>query len=164
MTTLMPMQDEETRLATHIAQRRRECRVEWEAYDRWLGTLTPLRWFTVGGAAILSAIAGAALLKGQEASASAHLYAAIAALASTGLTGLHTALDCDVFQTKCRAHVLEFKDLERSYAEWDRQPLNKRQRVLRKLDDRFRKLMTMDLYTPKWYRTRAEAAVRKLGV
>src|SRR5258708_24832145 len=85
--------DDHARLLKLLRQRERQCRVEHRAYARWLGLLTPLRWLTVAGGTILSALAGATIFSkpvflGEQ----WPIYAGVFALVASILTGLHTAL------------------------------------------------------------------------
>jgi hypothetical protein len=108
---------ERTELREHFRRRQRECQAEKEAYETWLGLLTPLRWFTVIGGIILSAAAGAIVLLAEYRPGHEEwrLYAAMSAIVASMLTGLHTGLDCDVHQAECRRLAQVYSGLETAY-------------------------------------------------
>jgi len=83
------------------------CRREAIAYGEWLHILSPLRWFCVGGSAILSAAAGVTIL--WQTVPQGKLIAALLAFGATALTGLHVALRCDAHQLECRKLIQSFK-------------------------------------------------------
>lgn len=58
--------DDHIRLLKLLSQRERQCRIEYRAYGGWLALLTPLRWFTVSGGIVLSALAGATVFSQPE--------------------------------------------------------------------------------------------------
>ncbi|MBH0777307.1 hypothetical protein [Nocardia bovistercoris] len=79
------------------AARERECRIQARAYSIWLSALQPANIVLKVGAAVLSAVAGAAVLAGKAGNVPGCL-----ALASAVFTVIHTRLDCDVHQAECR--------------------------------------------------------------
>jgi len=99
------------------AIRERDCKVERRALEMWLALLTPVRWLTVSGITILSAIAAATIL-GKPAFLGEQLYSLVAGLCALGasiLSGLHTALHCDAHQAECRRLSAVFAGLEAGY-------------------------------------------------
>jgi hypothetical protein len=77
----------------------------------WLGWLTPMRWFTVGGTTVLSLAASATIfvkLFGSHYDVVAGLFA----LGASILSGLHTAFNCDAYQADCRRFIGLYAGLE----------------------------------------------------
>src|SRR6266404_2269512 len=108
--------DDQTRLFRLFAQRERQCRVEHRGYSRWLALLTPLKWLTVAGGTVLSALAGATVFsKPQFLGNNWPVYAGVLALLASILTGLHTALHCDAHQAECRRLIQRYQSLETSF-------------------------------------------------
>src|SRR5882724_4043769 len=107
---------EQTRLLKLLRERERQCRVEHLAYGRWLGILTPLRWVTVSGGTVLSALAGATIFsKTVFVGKQWPIYAGVFALVASVLTGLHTALKCDAHQAECHRLIQLYQSLETGY-------------------------------------------------
>lgn len=107
--------DDQTTIA-FLNHRVRQCRVERRALEMWLGRLTPLRWATISGSVILSAIAGAtafnnAAWRGEDVS----LITGGCALLAAILTGLHTAFKCEAHQAECHRLVRFYSSLILAY-------------------------------------------------
>jgi hypothetical protein len=99
-----------------IKERQRHCRIEYIALSGWLSFLTPLRWITIAGGTILSALAGATVLSNGAFLGSAFkIYSGIFALTASILTGLHTALHCDTHQAECRRLIQLYESLELAF-------------------------------------------------
>lgn len=90
-----------SRLIEHLRKRQHDCEVEKQAYAIWLGLLTPVRWFTIIGGIVLSAVAGGAVLLAEYRVIGDgwRIYGAACAIVASVLTGIHTALNCDAHQT-----------------------------------------------------------------
>ena len=97
-----------------LEQRLRHCRVERRAFEMWLARLTPLRWATISGSVILSAIAGATFLNNPAWEYAALLSGSCALLAAV-LTGLHTAFKCETHQAECHRLVRVYSSLILAY-------------------------------------------------
>jgi hypothetical protein len=92
--------------------RERDCFVEMRALEMWLGFLTPLRWFTVIGSVILSALAGATILGSQQLLGDTFpKFAGVCALLASILTTLHATLHCDTHQAECRRLIQIYQSL-----------------------------------------------------
>jgi hypothetical protein len=82
----------------------------------WLGWLTPLRWFTVIGTTVLSALAGATILGAPRLIGSSFpTFAGLCALGASILSVLHTALHCDAHQAECRRLINSYTALEAAF-------------------------------------------------
>jgi hypothetical protein len=97
-------------------QRESDCYIARRALEMWLSFLTPVRWLTVIGSTVLSAVAGAAILStprllGGSFKTTAGLCACGAAL----LSSLHTALHCDTYQAECRRLISSYTALEAAF-------------------------------------------------
>jgi hypothetical protein len=93
-----------------------DCRVLRRALEMWLGRLTPMRWFTVSGTTILSAIAAATVFNGRDLfGVSFQMIAGVCALGATILSGLHTALKCDAYQAECSRMITVLEGLEAGF-------------------------------------------------
>ena len=104
------MPDNETDL---WIQREQQCRIFRRSYEMWLDVLAPLRWLMLSGSTVLSLIAGATILTDPRAMGNnGHLIAGYCALAAGILSGLHSALKCEEFQTECRRLVAAYSGLE----------------------------------------------------
>jgi hypothetical protein len=104
-----------TSMAIHefLVRRAAQCREEEHAYRRWVDFLAPFRWAMVGGAAFLSAAAGATILK--DPGFLGPTAAALMAFAAAALTATHTALRCDFHQGECQRLVQAFRSLANEY-------------------------------------------------
>jgi hypothetical protein len=93
-----------------------DCRVLRRALEMWLGRLTPMRWFTVSGTTILSAISAATVFNGQDVfGLKFQTVAGVCALGATILSGLHTGLKCDAYQAECSRMIGVLEGLEASF-------------------------------------------------
>jgi len=93
-----------------------DCRVLRRALEIWLSRLTPMRWFTVSGTTILSAIAAATVFNGHDVHGhSFKTVAGLCALGATILSGLHTALKCDAYQAECSRMINVLGGLEAGF-------------------------------------------------
>jgi hypothetical protein len=82
----------------------------------WLDLLTPVRWFTIIGTTVLSALAGATILGAPGLlHQSFPTFAGICALGATVLSTLHTALHCDAHQAECRKQINLYAALEAGF-------------------------------------------------
>lgn len=94
-------------------KRERQCRMESRAYQLWLDRITPLKWISVGGGTVLSALAGATVLAQPVLFGSYwSVIGGVLALVSSILTGLHTALKCDAHQAECHRLIQLFASME----------------------------------------------------
>ncbi len=96
-----------------FSRRERECQLRARALELWLATLTPLRWGTVIGTTILSAIAGAAVL--SKAVKHWDIIGGVCALLAAVLSGLHAGLKCDAHQSECRRLIQVYEGLKDTY-------------------------------------------------
>jgi hypothetical protein len=154
------MNDETT--ITLLNRRIQQCRVERRAFEMWLARLTPLRWATISGSVILSAIAGATALNDPVwPGNSAHWVSGSCALLAAVLTGLHTAFKCEAHQAECHrmvrfysSHILAY---EAAYA-GPREELDAR---IAALDVRLQEeVLNASASVPVKYRDRAESVER----
>jgi hypothetical protein len=153
--------DEQTRLLQLFVQRERQCRIEHRAYDIWLSRLTPLKWLTIGGGTILSALAGATVLgKPEFLGAQWPIFGGVCALASSILTGLHTALKCESHQTECHRLIQLFSSLEASFQAAQALPTSQLQEKFKELEPKFEEArMKATASPPAWCRKRAEREI-----
>lgn len=154
---------EESRLIGLIALRERQCRIEQRAYGRWLGILTPLRWFTVAGGIILSALAGATVLgKPQLFGDQWPVYGGVLALVASILTGLHTVLHCDTHQAECRRLVQLYESLEAGFQGARARPESEMPRYVEELEAKFAEAKAKAAAAPpRSFRERAEREVEE---
>jgi hypothetical protein len=79
----------------------------------WLGWLTPIRWVTVFGSTVLSALAAATILSNPG---SRYVFwAGLCALGAAILNGLHDHFHCDAYQASCRRLIGIFAGLEAGF-------------------------------------------------
>jgi hypothetical protein len=96
--------------------RARQCHVETRAFQYWLDILTPLKWVTVGGSTILSALAGATVLSKPEIFGHQwDVVGGVFALVSSALMGLHSVFRCDAHQVECHRLIQVFSSLESAF-------------------------------------------------
>jgi hypothetical protein len=93
--------------------RRRETEVMFQAYSATLSALRPANFLLVVGAALLSLVAGAAVL--IENDFLTKTQAGVLALVSSALTIIHTKLDCDEYQGDCRKLVSFYRGIAQEY-------------------------------------------------
>lgn len=93
-----------------------DCRVLKRALEMWLSRLTPMRWFTVSGTTILSAVSAATVFNGHDVfGVPFRMVAGVCALGATILSGLHTALKCDAYQAECSRMINVLEGLEAGF-------------------------------------------------
>jgi hypothetical protein len=90
-----------------------ECNIQSCAYSLTLSALAPANFVLVVGAALLSLIAGAAILTKHD--LITELQAGIMALVSGGFTIIHSKLGCDQYQAECKKLVGFYKGLAEDY-------------------------------------------------
>jgi hypothetical protein len=150
--------DDHARLMKLLSQREQQCRVEHRAYGRWLALLTPLRWLTVAGGTVLSAIAGATvfsrpLFLGEQ----WPVYAGVFALVASVLTGLHTALNCDAHQAECHRLIQLYQSLETGFQAAQALPASEMPQRFKDLEARFEEAkLKATASPPTYFRVRAE--------
>ena len=97
----------------HINDRIKECKLKVRAFEIWLGALLPANVVLVGGAALLSLIAGAEILvKTNLISVNT---AGILALTSSGFTLIHNRFRCDPHQAECKRLKNELSSIRTKY-------------------------------------------------
>jgi len=135
--------------------------VEHRACGRWLAVLTPLRWFTVAGGTILSALAGATVFsKPVFLGDRWPVYAGVFALLASILTGLHTALHCDAHQAECRRLIQLYQSLEANYQGAQALPAPEIAQRLKQLEAKFEEAkLKATACPPAYFRERAEREV-----
>ena|ERR1700682_399362 len=142
-----------------LIQRERQCRTEHRAYGRWLALLTPLRWFTVAGGTILSALAGATIF-GKLFGEQWPIYAGVFSLAASILTGLHAALNCDAHQAECRRLIQLYQSLETGFQAARALPASELPQRLEELEKKFEEAKLKATATPPaHFREQAEREV-----
>ncbi|MGD0939333.1 MAG: hypothetical protein ABR905_06430 [Terracidiphilus sp.] len=140
-------------------KRERDCKVERRALEMWLALLTPVRWLTVSGITILSAIAAATIL-GKPAFFGEPLYSMVAGLCALGasiLSGLHTALHCDAHQAECSRLAGVFAGLEAGYQAAQISSATERKAKEQALEKTFTDTITGRTATPPVYFRRRAA-------
>jgi|SRR3954471_24261652 hypothetical protein len=144
-----------------LHQREQQCRVEYRAYGRWLALLTPLRWVTVAGGTVLSALAGATIFSRPDFLGEQWpLYAGVFALAASILTGLHTALNCDAHQSECHRLIQLYQSLEGRFQAASVLAPDDLRKGFTELEARFDDARTTAMASPPTYfRDRAERDV-----
>jgi len=156
-----PDSDERTSLREHFRRRLRECQVEAKAYEIWLGLLTPVRWFTVIGGIVLSAIAGGIVLfaEYQVEGEPWRVHGAVCAIFASVLTGIHTGLHCDSHQTECRRLVQLYSGLATAYEAAPLLPGERLNVKFEELEARFEQAKSEAAASPpQWCRRRANSA------
>jgi hypothetical protein len=139
--------------------RERECRIQARAYRSVLSKLAPANWLLVGGAALLSTVAGATIVT----TTAPHYLPASLALLSAAFTVTHKGLNCDVYQDECKrlrsaydALACRYRSLELVESAADLQ------RDLRELDASQAKLRAeASVVPPDWALWRAENGDRR---
>ena len=150
--------DDHTRLLNLLRQRERQCRIEYRAYGGWLALLTPLRWFTVSGGIVLSALAGATVFS-QPVFLGAQwpIYAGVFALVASILTGLHAALNCDAHQAECHRLIQLYQSLETGYQAASALPSSDIPQHFKELEAKFEDAkLKATASPPTYFRERAE--------
>lgn len=141
-----------------IDLRESQCRVERQSLEMWLGYLTPLRWFTVAGGIVLSAVGGATVL-GQPAlfGDSWSIVGGVCPLVASILTSLHTGLKCDAHQAECHRLIQVYSSLEAAYQAARLLPPTELSARHATLEERFEEAKTKATASaPASYRQRAE--------
>lgn len=153
---------EPTDLRAHFHKRQRECHVEKSSYETWLGLLTPVRWVTIIGGIVLSAVAGGVVLLAEywPPGESWRVYGAGCAIVASVLTGIHTSLNCDAHQTECRRLIQLYSGLEGAY---EAAPLVTRDRLRMRFDEleaKFQEARSEATASPpQWCRRHAKSDV-----
>ena len=145
-------------------KRQRQCRIERRSLEMWLTWLTPLRWFTVAGGIILSAVGGATILSkpgllGDDWS----VIGGLCALSASILTGLHAGLNCDSHQSECRRLIQVYSSLEAAYEAAGLLPPAELPGRQSALEEKFEEAKTKaTAAAPSNYRRRAEREVEAI--
>jgi hypothetical protein len=150
-----------SKLRAHFRKRQRDCYVEKDAYAIWLALLTPVRWFTVIGGIVLSAVAGAVVLLAEYRVIGDQwrVYGAICAITASVLTGIHTALNCDAHQTECRRLVQLYSGLESRFEAASILPAERIEATFDELEAKFEEAhVEAAASPPEWCRRRANVA------
>ena len=91
-----------------------ECLVRKEAYDIWLGFLTPLKWTSIAIGVIFPAIAGATFFL-KVFGDKWEIWAAVILLISAIVSGLHSLLKCDIHQEECKRLTKKYEAMADKY-------------------------------------------------
>jgi hypothetical protein len=152
-------------ILTFFRQREQQCAIERRALEMWLGLLTPLRWLTVSGGIVFSAIAGATILgKHDLLVGSWPVVGGVCALTASILTGLHTGLKCESHQAECRRLIQVYLSLEAAYQAARLLPPTELALRQSALEERFEQARSNAAASaPGRYRVRAEQQQRGPG-
>jgi hypothetical protein len=139
-----------------IIKREIDCKIQRRALDMWLGMLTPVRWLTVIGATVLSAVAGATILQ-KPLGSRFGVVVGVCALVASILSALHTALHCDAHQADCRRLISDLRGLESEFEDVRVRGLESLGMELRELDKSYKKAISESVVlAPAYFRRRAE--------
>ena len=139
-----------------IIKREIDCKIQRLALDMWLGILTPVRWLTVIGATVLSAVAGATILQKSFGSRFG-VAVGVCALVASILSALHTALHCDAHQADCRRLISDLRGLESEFEDVRVRGLESSSTEVRELEKNYKKAISESaVLAPAYFRRRAE--------
>jgi hypothetical protein len=120
------------------ARRQRDCFLSRRSYEMWAGLLAPIRWVMISGSTVLSLFAGATIVT-QSSVFHGHgqVVAGYCALTAGILTGLHTALKCEEYQTECRRLAIAYYSLEIAFQSLERFPPDQRRTFEDELETKY---------------------------
>lgn len=120
------------------ARRERDCLLSRRSYEMWLDILAPIRWIMISGSTVLSLFAGATIVT-QSSVFHGHgqVVAGYCALTAGILTGLHTALKCEDYQTECRRLATAYYGLEIAFQAVERFPPDQRRSFEDELETKY---------------------------
>jgi len=114
------------------------------ALEMWLGWLTPIKWATVFGSTVLSALAAATILSGSR-----YVFAAgLCALGSAILSGLDSHFHCDKHQAECRRFIGIFAALEAGFQSVQMQKSSPGDTAEQELEKRFERALAENTVRP----------------
>ena len=143
---------EDSEIRSFLDLRERQCRIERRALEMWLEVLSPLRWATVIGGVIFSALGSAALF-----GATATVVGGVCSLIAAILTGIHTGLRCDAHHAECHRLVHLYASLEAGYQAARVVSGPELEKQHRKLEERFQEAKAKATTSPSdRYRKEAE--------
>jgi hypothetical protein len=137
------------RIQLLASQRESDCYVARRALEMWLSRLTPVRWLTVIGTTLLSAIAGATILGAPMLlGRSFPTVAGLCAFTASLLSALHTALHCDAHQAECRRMISLYIALEAAFQALQVLPHSQMEAKAEELEKRYEEVLNSTTAAP----------------